>query len=94
MAEWVALRPILEIYDRDTGYEGGGRRREPCWRKTASQKQLNVALEDILALPRARRCESGRRGEGGGGREVAESDAGSDGPRYAGTETGDARVGE
>ena len=22
--EWVTLRPILDIYNRDTGYEGGG----------------------------------------------------------------------
>ena len=35
-----------------------------------------------------------RRGGGGGGREVVESGAGIDGPRYAGTETGDAQVGE
>ena len=27
VAEWVALRPILEVCDRETGYEGGGRRR-------------------------------------------------------------------
>ena len=36
--------------------------------------------------------ESDRHGEGGGGREVAESSAGSDGPRYARTETGESQV--
>ena len=41
-----------------------------------------------------RSWESGRRGEGGGGGEVAESEAGSDGPRYDGTDKCDARVGE
>ena len=29
VAEWVVLRNILEVYDTDTGYKGGGRRREP-----------------------------------------------------------------
>ena len=24
MAEWVALRPILKVYDKETGYGGGG----------------------------------------------------------------------
>ena len=38
--------------------------------------------------------ESGRNGEGGGVREVAELDAGNDGPQYYATETGDARVGK
>ena len=32
VAEWVALRPIIDICDRDTGYEGGGRSHEPWWR--------------------------------------------------------------
>ena len=41
-----------------------------------------------------RRWESGRRGDGGGGREVAESDTGSSGPRYAETETGEDHLGE
>ena len=55
---------------------------------------LSATLEEILAVARARRWESGRRGEGGGYREVAESDAGNYGPWYTGTDTGDARVGE
>ena len=29
VAEWVALRPILEICDKETGYKVKGRRREP-----------------------------------------------------------------
>ena len=35
VAEWVALRPVLEICDRETGYkvEGGGS--EPWWQQTA-----------------------------------------------------------
>ena len=28
VAEWVTLRLILEVYNRETGYEGGGRRWE------------------------------------------------------------------
>ena len=43
---------------------------------------------------RARHWESRRRGQGEGGREIADSDAGSDGPWYDGMETRDARVGK
>ena len=28
VAEWVALRPILEVCDRDIGYEGVGRHQD------------------------------------------------------------------
>ena len=28
LAQWVVLRPIFEVYTRDKGYEGGGRRRD------------------------------------------------------------------
>ena len=38
VAEWVALRPILDIYDRDKVYEGGGRHHEPWRRQTAARK--------------------------------------------------------
>ena len=90
----MELRPILEVCDREKCYEGGGRRRELWWRQTADQKYLCATLKDISLDARARRWEYGRRGEVGGGREVAESDAGSDGPLYAGTQIGDPRVGE
>ena len=55
---------------------------------------MSATLEDILAAARARHWVSGRCGEGRGGREVAESDAGSDGPWCSGTDIGDAQVGE
>ena len=84
----------MEIYDMETGYNGGGRRRDPRWKKTTGRKQLSATLEEILAAVRARHWESIRSGEGGGGREVVESDTGSDGPWYDGTETGEARVGK
>ena len=32
VAEWVEARPILEVYDIETGYEGRWRRWEPWWR--------------------------------------------------------------
>ena len=38
VAEWVALRPIIEVCDMETGYEGGGERRETWWHKSASHK--------------------------------------------------------
>ena len=51
-------------------------------------------LEEILAEERVQFRESGRHDEGGKGREVADSDSGSEIPCYSGTETGDARVGK
>ena len=67
------------------GYEVGGRLREPWWKQTAARKQLGETLEDILTAARARRWEYGRNENGGGGREVSESDVGIDGPWYSGT---------
>ena len=29
VAEWVTLRPIIEVRNKDMDYKGGGRRREP-----------------------------------------------------------------
>ena len=58
----------------------------------AAQKQLSVTLEEILAAARARRWESGRRGEGVGGREVADSYVGSDGTLYNGTDKVESQV--
>ena len=96
VAELVALCPILEVCDKETGYEGEGRRREPWWHKMASRKQPSATLKEILAAASDWRWKFGRRGEGRGGMEVgeSESDAVSDGLRYSGTETGDAQVGE
>ena len=55
VTEWVASRPILEVCDRETGYEGRGRRREPWWRQTAVIKKLSYTLKEILAAARERR---------------------------------------
>ena len=96
VAEWCALRPILKVCDRDTGYEGGGRRREPWWRQTASRKKLSASLKETSAVARERRGKSVRYGGGGGDRDAEESKdgAGSDGSQDAGMETGDNYVGE
>ena len=96
VAEWVALRPMLEVSYKDTGYKGGGRRRDPWCQKMAAGKQLSDILKEISVAARVWRLKSGRRGEGGGGREVAESelDVGIDGPWYYGTDTGNAQMGE
>ena len=95
--EWLALHPILEVCDRDTGYEGGGRRRNLWWRQTAARKQLRATLKYISLAARERRWKSGRSGKSGGGERGAggvEYGAGRDGSWYAGTEIGDAQVGE
>ena len=86
----MVLRPILDVCNMETGYEGGGRRCDPWWRQPAARKQLSATLKDILAEARARRQESSRHKEGRGGEEVADFDSGIEGPWYAGTETGDA----
>ena len=93
MDDWVALRLILEVCDRETGYEGGGRRRETWWQERADRKQLIETLEEILVAARAQRRESGRHGEVGEGGEVADYYLGIKGTWYVGTETGDSQVG-
>ena len=65
--EWVALRPILEVYDRDTGYKGGGRLQETWCRQTEARKYLSATLKEISVAARERRRKSGRRGESKGG---------------------------
>ena len=64
VAEWVALRLILGVCDRETGYEGGGSLHEPWWRKMTARKQLIVMSEEILVVARDHRWEYGRGGEG------------------------------
>ena len=96
VAEWVALRPIIEVYDKETCNDGGRRRCLPWWQETAERKHLSATLKYILAATRDRRWKSGRRGKGGIGREVAEAeyDSERDGNRYAGTETCESQVGK
>ena len=40
VAQWVALRPLFEVCARETGYEGGGRRRKVWWRQEATEKNF------------------------------------------------------
>ena len=97
MAECVALRPILEVCDRETGYEGGGTIREPWWSQTAARKQLSATFKDISAVARDHCCKLGRRGKSGGGdmgAEESEYGAGRYGYWYNGMETEEAQVGE
>ena len=67
--------PILEVCNGGTGYKGDGVCRETWWRQMTAREQTRVTLENILAATRVKRQESGRRGEGGGGGEVAEYDS-------------------
>ena len=55
MAEWLALRPILDICARETGYERGGKLRVPRWKQAAEDKQLKVMVEEILVAAKVRR---------------------------------------
>ena len=66
VAEWVALRPILKICDKETCYKGGRRFWELWWRKTSARKHMGATLKDILLAARDRRWKSVRHGGGGG----------------------------
>ena len=46
LAQWVAMRPLFEVCARETGYGGGGSRREAWWRQEAIEKQLQDNLAD------------------------------------------------
>ena len=47
VTEWVALRSILEVCDRETGYEGRGRRRDPWWIQKMTRKKLSATIKHI-----------------------------------------------
>ena len=77
LAEWVALRPIFEVYAKETGYEGGGKLIKPWWRQEAAEQQLVATLKNISAAAgerRRRKYERNGRGEGGEGELVLSSD--------------------
>ena len=93
VVEGGALRQILDVCNRKTIYEGGGRHRELWWQKMASRKQLRKTLEDISEAAREWRWESGRCGKGGGGGGVADYNSRNKLPRYSGMDTGNALVG-
>ena len=46
-------RTILEVCDRKTSYEEGGRLKKPWWRQMAARKQLSATLKDILEAARS-----------------------------------------
>ena len=58
VAQWVALCPLFDACARETGYEGGGRRRKVWWRQEATEKQLWASLEDLRVAKRRRRSGS------------------------------------
>ena len=62
MVEWVEFRPILEVYDKNTGYEERGRRWDPWWQQRAARKQLSDQVKHILEAVRERCWKSGRCG--------------------------------
>ena len=55
VAQWVVLRPLFDVCARETGYEGGGRRRKVCWRQEVTVKQLRATMEDSREAKRRRR---------------------------------------
>ena len=59
MAQWVVIRPLFEVCEREKGYERGGRRRKEWWRKKATEKQLRATLVDSREAKRRRRSGGG-----------------------------------
>ena len=55
VVEWVALRPIFEVCEKETGYKGGGGRRAPWRRQTAADSQLRDTLKHVLEDAREQR---------------------------------------
>ena len=49
------LRPIFDIFARDTGYEGEYRLWVPWWMQVAAHNQMKFMVEEILAAARVRR---------------------------------------
>ena len=47
VAQQVALRPIFELCADNTGYKGGGCRRQAWWHQGAADKQLRAILEEV-----------------------------------------------
>ena len=45
VAEWVDLRLILEVCDKETGYKGGGMRQDTWWRKNGVQEASECYLK-------------------------------------------------
>ena len=52
MAEWGALKSIMEVCDKETCYEIGGRLHDTWLRKTAARKQMSDMLKYILTAAR------------------------------------------
>ena len=38
VVQWVVIHPLFEVCARETGYEGGERRRKVWWRQEATKK--------------------------------------------------------
>ena len=46
--QWLALQPLMEVCDQETGYKGGGRCRRSRWRQGATAEVLRTTLEEAL----------------------------------------------
>ena len=46
--EWIALRTILEVCAKETGYEGRRRHQDPWWRQMTAKKHMRGTLDRDL----------------------------------------------
>ena len=60
MAQWVTLRPVLELCTGDKVYEGGGRRREAWWCLEATEKKLQANFTGVSQEYKMRRRQGER----------------------------------
>ena len=60
LAQWVALQPIFDVCAGETGYEGGGCRREARWPQEVADKQLWATLEEKFLEAKSSRKREGR----------------------------------
>ena len=45
VAEWVVLRPIFEVFEKEIRYEGGGRLRNHWYHQTASEQKMKTTIK-------------------------------------------------
>ena len=52
VAQWVALRPLLDVFTRETGYKGVVRKIQPWWRQGTTVNMLSTMLEESSRVGR------------------------------------------
>ena len=51
----MALRPIYEVCEKETGYDRGGRCYDPWQRQTCPREKMRDTIKNILVVDRAQK---------------------------------------